>query len=497
MGRDLIGRRRLLGTAAWAGASAFLPVDWLHAALPTASAGNVLPVLSTPLRDPVHKGWMIWDPAPLGYIVEERFMSGTAPIYRPLSENDMEFPAVPAGQEPLADPIGPLWATGKIPPRPDPMDFSPRPVLGMGPYTTRLVIYRPRDSKRFSGNVVVETIHPTNGGNMSIFGMVNRFAAARGDIYVGVQHPITMPLMAFHHPERYGPLKITANTQIWGMLGDVARLAKVGGASGLGHARARRVYLTGYSFTALIVTTFAVRHHQVDRMPDGAPLFDGYLGGTGEGPFPPLDVPVMLAGNQRASLPKAGVLARASVNADGPMTRRRLYEVAGWEHTPLPDYEAGSAIPPPRSSETERRCFAQFPEGAVHNPNTMGQPVIEAMFRNLSDWVDHGVAPPRVSVMESADGKPVLDSSGNALGGVRMPEITLPLGSYATGTNTCSLTGWMVPFLQEQLRALYGSRPRYVVQYGAAVDALVKQRLILPGRAARMKAAVVVNAPNF
>jgi len=276
-------------------------------------------------------------------------MSGTGPIYKAITENDYNFPAPKPGVEPVIDPIAAIWGTPLMPPQPDPFDFSRRPILTRAPYTTRILVYRPRDMSRFSGNVVVETIHHAGGGHQPIFGMVNHFYASRGDIAVCVQHPITLPVIKYRHPERYGAVFTTDYSQIWGMLADAARLFKDGGRSGVVPQPARRCYLTGYSFTGLIVTTFAKRHHAVYRMPGGEPLFDGYIAGTGEGPMPPLDVPIMVAANQQSNYPDAGIALRRDFDADGEMSRRRRYEIVGYQHTPLPEYEAGAAIPPPRA----------------------------------------------------------------------------------------------------------------------------------------------------
>ena len=309
----------------------------------------VVPKLSAPLPDPVHKGYKMYDPAPLDYVVEERLMSGTAPIYKAITENDLNFPAAKPGEEPVADPIGPIWGTPMMPPQPDPFDFSKRPILFTGPYTTRILVYRPRDMRRFSGNVIVEPMHPASA--MTVFSMNNRFFASRGDIVVGVQHPITLPVIKFHYPDRYGAVFTTDYSQIWGMLADTARLFKDGGAASAVPQKAKHVYLTGYSFTGLIVTTFAKRHHEVNRLLGGAPLFDGYVGGTGDGPMPPLDVPVMLAANQQSSYSEEEIAIRRNFDADGPMARRRRYEIVGYEHTPKPNWEPGAAIPEPTTSE--------------------------------------------------------------------------------------------------------------------------------------------------
>jgi len=122
---------------------------------------------------------------------------------------------------------------------------------------------------------------------------------------------------------------------------------------------------------------------------------------------------------------------------------------------------------------------------------------MEGMFRNMSAWVDEGVTPPRAPIIESGLEKPKLDTFGNALGGVRMPEITVPIGSYSTGTKECRLTGWMVPFMQEQLRQMYGTREIYLRRYAEAAESLAAARFILRETAARMKTQAATQIPAF
>ena len=487
-------RRDFLHTGAVALGAAVLPLPRALAAENYIPA-YIVPNLSAPLPDPLHKAYRLYDPAPLDYVVEERLMSGTAPIYKFISAVDFNFNAAKPNGEPIADPIGAIWNTSAKPPDPDPYDFSRRPILSTGPYTTRLVIYRPRDMRRFSGNLIIETIHLAAG--MSIFTMNNRFFASRGDVYVGIDHPITLPFIKYHYPDRYSAVFTKDDTQLWGMLSDTARLLRAGGTASPIAVRPRHVYLTGYSFTAHIVCTFAKYHHEVNRLPGGKPLFDGYVGGTGNEPMPPLDVPIMLADNQWASYPPEEIAMRRSFDADGPMSRRRRYEIAGYQHAPKPVWEPGAATPEPSASETERVCAYQYPPDGMPNPNTLGRPVMEGIFRNMSDWVERGIAPPRAAIFETENGKVKLDQYGNALGGVRLPEITVPLATYSIGTGNCFSTGWMVPFLQDQLRKMYGTRQEYLKRYNEATDAMVALRFFLADTGQRLKADMAVRAPAF
>ena len=88
----------------------------------------------------------------IGYIEDEYFMSGTANIY---TETDA--------------------------------DHHVKPIYENAPYTTRVLVRRPADQARFSGNVVIEILNAS--AMMDIDRMwVNtwQYLTRNGDIYIGV-----------------------------------------------------------------------------------------------------------------------------------------------------------------------------------------------------------------------------------------------------------------------------------------------------------------------
>ena len=111
------------------------------------------------------------------------------------------------------------------------------------------------------------------------------------------------------------------------------------------------------------------------------------------------------------------------------------------------------------------------------------------------DWVD----PP--ARLDNFYGTRVcaIDSDGNEVAGVKLPPIAVPLGTY-TGWNVyraqprelCDRDGSLIPFActrtereavgdpRPSLEERYGSRETYVARVGAAVAALVAERLLLP-----------------
>jgi len=114
------------------------------------------------------------DLAPFNYIEEEYFISGKANVY------DFD-------------------ADGNVIIRtPD------------APYTTRILIRRPADNAKFSGNVVVELNNPTAMYDMDLQWMFCRdFFLENNDIWVGMTvKPVAVKALKVFNPERYASLSM-------------------------------------------------------------------------------------------------------------------------------------------------------------------------------------------------------------------------------------------------------------------------------------------------
>ncbi len=114
---------------------------------------------------------------------------------------------------------------------------------------------------------------------------------------------------------------------------------------------------------------------------------------------------------------------------------------------------------------------------------------------NLLQVMDHSVVPPKRGAAYPAFVPPV-DANGNPTGGVALPYVAAPLGTYA-GWNLrndgyapgelCSLTGLFVPFENDMsgdgrksMGQHYKNRTDYLNDVRAASEKLVEQGLMLP-----------------
>jgi hypothetical protein len=113
-------------------------------------------------------------------------------------------------------------------------------------------------------------------------------------------------------------------------------------------------------------------------------------------------------------------------------------------------------------------------------------PVNKAALQHAQTWLLTGVAPPIQPRVEVAAGPPPVirrDRDGNAVGGIRIPDMAVPTASHvglrdgADGLN--ALIGVSRPFDDEELRARYPDRVAFGDAYRAAVDACVTAGVVL------------------
>ncbi len=426
-----------------------------------------MPTILEPLPDAAGQGTMVWNVGELGYVAEEYLLCGYADVYAPVA---------------MAD--APNMLLRNIPHDMARRRDYRRAVLRAAlPYCTRVIIYRPGDLHRFSGTAIVETAHPLQGGLAIVWSQLSGYFIQHGDVYVGIAPPVTFDSLRRSNPTRYARLQAADTTQLWGMiaqLGDLLRSRHLPGDTG--RLRIHTLLLTGYSYTGVAASTFANFHHQTARRSSGGPIFDGYVSIANSMYVRPIDVPVLRIMTQ-SDFNSFGGLNNRREDSDAPGSRFRLWEVTGASHLNASPIVAPAARPwagtpllepsnLPHFSASD--CQRGFPVGA--GPNTLPlNAVMISAFEHIEHWSAGGTAPPSASRIETtADGKALLDDSGNALGGLRLPEIRVPAATYGTGTDQCFLYGYRLPFAAEHMRDLYGSRDHYLQSLQAAAEADVK-----------------------
>ena len=394
---------------------------------------------------------------------------------------------------------------------------KPAPAV-KGGYKSRIIVRAPGDPADFNGRVLVEMMNTTTLVDLDVaWQQAHQYLIREGWAYVGitVQQTGINALKQFkRQPTRYTGLglnlmtptaaKDTANGSrdpsiAWDLTSQVGALIGQGAAtSPLADYDVESLYLTGQSQMAGYATTYVNAIHPRHR------IYDGFLvayRGTGatnlqyakpvSGAVPSTSAsvsqrtlrarggaPVILLQSESdpLRLPPAADIPDVSASlwradADTPDDRFRLWEVAGSSHNDRWGAEQALGV----LSRDFNLPFAPVcPWTAPAGVNDF--PMRFAWHRaldGLAAWHETGSAPPSAPRLErDTAGVVQRDGQGNALGGIRMPRIEVPVASYAPttpGPLFCPLTGTQTPFSADELASRYPTTDAYVAQVQAKV----------------------------
>jgi len=379
------------------------------------------------------------------------------------------------------------------------------------PYVTRILVRRPIEPRRFNGTVLVEVMNATAGwdGDPIWYGTFDHLIAS-GTAWVGVStKPVTVNFLRdrwgrtpwpTRNASRYATLSMPAFGQVWDMLTQVGALLKSSDSGNpLRDFAVERLTMVGYSQSAGYEVTYANSFHAAAQLPNGQPVFDGYYIATGGASAKHVTGATAATEN----LPRGD--ARNIVSVDAPViklqtqteivnfpsypTRQteqdfpllRTYEIAGGSHVDSwRNYYGGQALvrdlglPP---------SFCPAPQDP-YNPIRTGLYEAAAL-HNLDAWIHYGVLPPPSRFMEltgaGATTALARDADGNVIGGVRPPEIAVPLGTFLesnVGPGFCSLYGGYHAFTASKVHSLYRNQGAYVSTFRAALNADVDARYL-------------------
>jgi hypothetical protein len=391
---------------------------------------------------------------------------------------------------------------------------DPDAPIGEMPYETRIVVRRPVDPRQSNGAVVVDWQNVTAGHDIDTeWGASGEFFVRHGWTWVGasVQRvgvngattgaTANLGLRQWSD-DRYRDLDLTNggtvvdDSQSFDVYTQIARLAKEGPASGpnpFAGLNVKRVFAGGVSQSA----GFLIRYYNGLQASTG--VFDGFLVGLGGG-SPSASVGTKLFKVYTETDVRGQVPLRVP---DGPTTR--TWEIAGGSHVPA------SAVDPDPADFRAVLGGIQSREFGPSAPLNCVNPgpsevevwaVFDAAYAALNRWVARGVAPAAAPPIAIDPGPPVTvqrDSDGIALGGLRLPSVSVPV-ALNNGVNApvdltnplnafCVLFGTHRPFDDATLAARYPSHRSYVAQVDGAASALVDRRLLLPEDAVTLRKA--------
>lgn len=439
-----------------------------------------------------------FDLAKHGYLAEEYFLDGTASAYE----------LVP-GTEQKSD--------GR---------WQVRRKQETAPYRTRILVVRPIDPKKFNGTVIVHWQNVTAGYEL---GTVNEGEYLRGYAWVGVSAqkvgidgfpgPDAAGLRQWD-PQRYGSLTHPGDDYSFDIYAQAGRAVspKREGADPLAKLPVKRLIAAGASQSAGRLRAYINGIHPLDHVFDAyIPYIDfarsmPFTARTAAAAATPATAPNPAALNSAAPiLNRANTIVRTDLDVpvfvvnsetetDGYVVSRqpntdkfRFWEVAGTSHVNVARAFLG---------HPEKELRPGLTMNDFDSPNWLSyRPVYDAAIRHMHIWLTTKKAPPEAPLIEVTGVNPAKinrDAKGNAIGGIRLPEIAVPSSEHR-GSGTTKPGGYRLGFLygfsreftKEELAALYPSSAAFLKAYDAALADVVKKGYVLKEDAPAMRSVAV------
>jgi len=399
------------------------------------------------------------------------------------------------------------------------------------PFKTRIVVRRPVDPERFSGNVIVEWLNVSGGLDAApdwLF--LHRQLLRAGDAWVGVSAQRAgidggglvpgMPLKQAAG-ERYGSLVHPGDAYAFGIYGAVARGLRRPGSGPLGPLEAQRLIAVGESQSAGFLVSYVNAVDPLERCfdaflihgrPGAAAGLDGdyiraprdgdlsnvrALGAEGHRIREDVRVPVLVFQSETDVVTLGSGRAR---QPDGE--HLRLWELAGASHFDTYGLVASQIDQPGVAIETLARRLAPtdkpmgLPAGSPVNSGPQQHYVLNAALAHLEGWAREGAPPPeapRLQAVDASASQLVRDALGIACGGIRTPWVEAPSavlsGESPGGEGFMFLFGKTVAFDPATLARLYPGGPEeHLGRFEEAVAQTLAQGFLLEADAEEIRA---------
>ncbi len=393
------------------------------------------------------------------------------------------------------------------------------------PYRTRAVVRRPIDPAKFNGNVIVEWLNVSGGLDSAPDWTYTHVELIReGYAWVGVSAQVVgidggpsmglvagMTLKAVD-PARYGTLVHPGDQYSYDMFTQTGAAAWFANDVLLGGLQPERVIAVGESQSAFRLTTY------VNAIAPLTDIWSGYLLHSRGQAGAELNVGQNMPSNQmiRTDLkaPVLQFLAETDVLGTGlrflgarqPDSESvRTWEVAGTAHADA--YNLGIGDTDDGDGRADLALFESMidPPASIYGgmlscplpintgPHTY---VLRAALHALDSWIRTGQPPASRPMLDVSDRKFMLDAKGNVTGGIRTPQVDVPVailsGLGQTSSPLCSLFGTTVtpPPAAFASWAMPNGRAAFESAWVASLDAAVAKGDILEPDAVHLRAAV-------
>jgi hypothetical protein len=275
----------------------------------------------------------------------------------------------------------------------------------------------------------------------------------------------------------------------------------------LGDLKLRTVIAIGESQSAFRMVMYVNAVHRLDHVYDGFLIHSRGAGGPfgaplSESPQPSIPSPPIVRIRTDVDVPvltlqtETDVVFFGSGNARQDDTAQiRLWEVPGTAHadtytivTGMTDLGKDPSIADLVITTTPGgffTCPVPINSGPLHF-------VLNAAISALHRWARRGTPPPTAPRLDISPGLVVArDAHGNALGGIRTPQLDVPIATYSGGGQSggiaCLLFGTTTPLDAPTLQSLYPTHRAYVAAFRKATTDAVRAGFLLKRDAKLLK----------
>ena len=324
-----------------------------------------------------------------------------------------------------------------------------------------------------------------------------------------------MPLKKAN-PARYASLHHPGDSLSYDIFSQAVAAVRNGSAPGkpLGDLKMKTFIAAGESQSAFRLVTYIDAIHPLTRVYDGYLVHSrsGFLGAPLSEPPQPtiavpgaahiradLDVPVLTFQTETDLLFLQSLAARQD-----DTDRLRLWEVAGTAHADTYLIVTGMSDLG-KSPDAANLVLTSSPLGVFICPRPINSGpqhfVVNAAIHWLTRWVRRGTLPPSAPRLDVDPGPPaqfVLDGHGNVTGGIRTPELDVPIATFSgggqSGSLACLLFGTTLPFDAATLHALYPTHRAYVSAFDHATLRAARAGFVMKSDARLMERAAALSA---
>ncbi len=343
------------------------------------------------------------------------------------------------------------------------------------PYTSRMVVRRPRDPAKFTGTVFVEWYNVSGGIDFDpLWAYSWDYIMREGHVEVSVSAQfVGAAALLDIDPDRYAEINHPGDTAADAIFSQAAMAIRSQTELILGPCMPVDAVLgMGQSQSSMRLSAYINDTHPADEIYDGYITHTGMEPATNDPGVPTFVVFSMTEGN--------GALT------DGPNLVK--WVVAGATHTDNHTVTRGARAAADLGMDTSILNQCLFPMNTYPSWRAYN-----AVCDWLHRWVRYGERPPSATPLQTTGGffgGYETDEHGNVLGGVRLPEVDVPIATFSTENGAapgadfttgmaCGLGGATEPFTEEKLLQLYPTHDDYVQKYTAASEKAVADGFLL------------------